>query len=1148
LNEQISLVSPSIEELPDAVVGVRLDGEVLFWNRAAERIFGIDRKEATGRELVALIGAPDRSAESREKLRQALASGAAAYEDVFRRIDGSRVYADLSVRVVEEAVERHAVICLRDVTEQRYRRQAEALEARFRGLLESAPDAMVIANRDRRILLVNAQTEKLFGYSRGELVGQPVETLVPPRFRDDHPSDRAASAADPRVSGTGEGGESYGLRKDGGEFPVEISLCLVETPEGVVVSSAIRDITERKRAEQKFRDLLESAPDAMVIVDAKGKIALANAQAEKLFGYAREEMIGQPVELLVPPRLHEAHQKHRTGYFADPRIRQMGAGIELYGVRKDGIEVPVEISLSPLETDEGVLVSAAIRDITDRKKAEEKFRGLLESAPDAMVIVDASGAITLVNRQTERLFGYSREELIGQPVELLVPQRLRDGHQRHRTAYSTGPRVRGMRAGMELLGVRKDGTEVPVEISLSPLETSEGVLISSAIRDITEQKRLKEELQWRNAALLEASEFVNSIFQSSTEYSIIAEDLDGNILAWNEGARRIYGYTSAEMVGKENVRVLYAPEELASGKVGSALTTALETGKFEGEFQRVRKTGELFPARLTITLRRDSEGNPIGYVLISKDISEEKALEEQLKRKNQEIEEQYRRVQQANRLKSEFLANMSHELRTPLNAIIGFSELMHDGKVGPISEEHKEYLGDILTSSRHLLQLINDVLDLSKVESGKMELHPEPVVLEKLVGEVRDILRTLASQKRITTEVAIDPSLSEVITDPGKLKQVLYNYLSNALKFTPEEGRVRIRILPETGGAWRLEVEDTGIGIRPEDIGRLFVEFQQLDASSAKKFPGTGLGLALTRRIVEAQGGRVGVDSTPGKGSVFFAVLPRRPSAVSPSGEPPPPPHVVAPRAGAPRVLVVEDNPNERNWLVRTLSEAGYAVESAPDGKQALRLCREEAFDVITLDLFLPDLSGSEVLSSIRAGGPNAHTPVVIVSVAAEKGVGAGFQVSDILSKPVRPADLLAALRRAGVPPDGSGTILVVDDDPGALKLAEKTLSGFGYRPLCFSRSNDALESAVRQPPAAIVLDLVMPELDGFEFLKRLRAAPAGRNVPVLVWTVRTLDPTERRALEAAAEAVIEKSQGTAALIAELQSYAPLKSDPRVEA
>src|SRR5205823_4989390 len=216
---------------------------------------------------------------------------------------------------------------------------------------------------------------------------------------------------------------------------------------------------------------------------------------------------------------------------------------------------------------------------------------------------------------------------------------------------------------------------------------------------------------------------------------------------------------------------------------------------------------------------------------------------------------QYRRVQEANRLKSEFLANMSHELRTPLNGIIGFAELMHDGKVGPVSAEHKEYLGDILTSARHLLQLINDVLDLSKVESGKMEFRLEPVEVAKLVGEVRDILRTLAAQKRIDVNTEIDPAVSGIVSDASKLKQVLYNYLSNALKFTPDEGRVTVRVVPEDREHFRLEVKDTGIGIKPEDMDKLFVEFQQLDASVAKKYPGTGLGLALTKRIVETQGG-----------------------------------------------------------------------------------------------------------------------------------------------------------------------------------------------------------------------------------------------------------------------------------------------------
>jgi signal transduction histidine kinase len=226
-------------------------------------------------------------------------------------------------------------------------------------------------------------------------------------------------------------------------------------------------------------------------------------------------------------------------------------------------------------------------------------------------------------------------------------------------------------------------------------------------------------------------------------------------------------------------------------------------------------------------------------------------------------------------LKSEFLANMSHELRTPLNGIIGFAELMHDGKVGPIAQSHKEYLGDILISARHLLELINDVLDLSKVEAGKMEFNPQAVNLPALVAEVCEIVRAVASKKRINLRTEIDGELSIIEADARSLKQILYNYVSNAVKFTPEEGIVTVRARADGAAYYRIEVEDTGIGIKSEDLSRLFVEFQQLDASSAKKYPGTGLGLALTKRIAEAQGGRVGVESAPDKGSVFHAVLPR---------------------------------------------------------------------------------------------------------------------------------------------------------------------------------------------------------------------------------------------------------------------------------
>ena len=263
---------------------------------------------------------------------------------------------------------------------------------------------------------------------------------------------------------------------------------------------------------------------------------------------------------------------------------------------------------------------------------------------------------------------------------------------------------------------------------------------------------------------------------------------------------------------------------------------------------------------------------------------------EQLAAANRELEVFTRQLAEASRLKSEFLANMSHELRTPLNAVIGFAELMHDGRVGPVSDLHKEFLGDILSSSNHLLLLINDVLDLAKVESGKMEFYPEPVDLARLARETCDLLKTLAAKNRIHLGADIDPGLAGVSLDPAKLKQVLYNYLSNAIKFTPEGGRVTLHMRPEGAAAFRLEVEDTGIGIRPEDLGRLFTEFEQLDAGAGKRYPGTGLGLALTRRIVEAQGGSVGVHSEPGQGSTFYAILPRDPHSpfpLSPTSHPP---------------------------------------------------------------------------------------------------------------------------------------------------------------------------------------------------------------------------------------------------------------------
>jgi CheY-like chemotaxis protein len=369
-----------------------------------------------------------------------------------------------------------------------------------------------------------------------------------------------------------------------------------------------------------------------------------------------------------------------------------------------------------------------------------------------------------------------------------------------------------------------------------------------------------------------------------------------------------------------------------------------------------------------------------------------------------------------------------------------------------------------------------------------------------------------------------------LLLDPGRLKQVLYNYVSNALKFTPEGGTVSIRLLPESEQSFRIEVEDTGSGISPENLQRLFVEFQQVHDSREKK-GGTGLGLALTKRLVEAQGGTVGVRSTVGKGSTFWAVLPRRvaPSAAAPEAQP----AIVNP--GAPLVLIVEDDVRDQKHLAGILSEGGYAVEIAATGAAAVELCGRKSFDAIILDILLPDMSGLDVLNQIGEGS-NRGVPIIAVTVVAERGAVAGFAVQDVLPKPANAQSLLAALTRAGVAPHKPGTVLLVDDDPGSLKLVATTLNQLGYEVRCEHDGAAGLQAIREVLPSAIILDLIMPGMNGFEFLEHLRREAIGRRVPVIVWTVKDLTPEERAFLRASAQAIVSKGKGSGDVLAELET------------
>jgi PAS domain S-box-containing protein len=392
---------------------------------------------------------------------------------------------------------------------------------------------------------------------------------------------------------------------------------------------------------------------------------------------------------------------------------------------------------------------------------------------------------------------------------------------------------------------------------------------------------------------IDANAYLAALVASSDD-AIVSKDLNGIVTSWNPAAERMFGFTADEMIGASITKIIPAERLSEEDHVLSRIRAGMAVDHFETV--RRRKDGSPIEVSLTVSPIRDAGGRIIGASKVARDITErnrlrasrQRALEHEAEERRRELETENRRIAEANRLKSEFVANMSHELRTPLNSIIGFTELLFHDRVPAGSPKHKEFLGDVLKSSRHLLQLINDILDLAKVESGTIDFNPQSVDVPALVAEVRDVVRGLAVSRRTSIDMVVATDVARVELDPARLKQVLYNFLSNAVKFTRENGRVVVRIKPDRAGMFRVEVEDDGVGIAEEDIGRLFVEFQQLDASRSKRFQGTGLGLALTRRIVEAQGGTVGVTSTPGAGSTFYAVLPRAlPAFAAPVTAPP---------------------------------------------------------------------------------------------------------------------------------------------------------------------------------------------------------------------------------------------------------------------
>jgi PAS domain S-box-containing protein len=767
--------------------------------------------------------------------------------------------------------------------EVNFRQRAEAklhsVAAMQTAILDSTNHAIISTGVDGRVTTFNRTAERWLGYASGEVVGKATpalwhdaeevaaraEVLSRELGRVVEPGFKVFTAAIGR--GMSEDSEWTLKRKDGTRFPARLTVTELTDPAGAVIGylGFITDLTARKAMEGELEKnrlllngILNNSLDGVIAYEAVHgpagaiedfRFTLINPAAAR-FSQLTPRHIGLRLLDVFPgvagdglfQRLVEIVESGKTQEFEYCSHRS----IPPRWYRVAGSRLGDGLSLS-------------YTDITERRKAEEavrlseeRFRLIVDGVRDyALFMLQPDGAIASWNAGAERLFGYTADEIVGTPFDrLFLPKAIENKHpemELRRAERDAHYEEEGWR-------VRRDGSRFLAHVVLAPIHDDQGKLrgFAKITRDITAARQADKAIR-DQAQILDLA-----------HDTIFVRDADDRITYWNHGAERVYGWTKEEARGQVTHTLLKTKFPVPLREI----VTRLEVqGHWEGELEHTCRDGTMITVLSRWTRQPDEEGKPPRIIEMNSDITERKRMELALGEKNIDLEN-------AARAKNSFLANMSHELRTPLNGILGFSELLADGLPGPVNAEQKEYLVDILNSGQHLLQLINDVLDLAKVEAGKMDLHLEPFSLATAVDQVCSVAFPLVQKKNIKLVKNLDPSVDEVTLDPQKTKQVLYNLLSNAIKFTNDRGRVEINIAAKGADRFTLSVRDSGIGIRPENLKRLFKEFEQLDEGTTRRYQGTGLGLALTRKIVELQGGRISVESEFGQGTTFTVDLP----------------------------------------------------------------------------------------------------------------------------------------------------------------------------------------------------------------------------------------------------------------------------------
>jgi PAS domain S-box-containing protein len=732
-----------------------------------------------------------------------------------------------------------------------------------------------------------------------------------------------------------------------------------------------------QESEEKLGVTLNSIGDGVIATDAAGRLTLLNPVAEQLTGWTQAQAAGHPVEEVF--RIINQHTRQPAvmpvvAALAHGTIQGLANHTVL--IARDGSERAIADSCAPIRALDGQVVGAVLvfRDVTAEYAVQQNLRDnaaliqtVLNTVADGIVTLHAdSGILESVNPAAEQMFGYSAAQLAGEDFGALIPELDRD---RGLLEYFIVG-AEGYHTGLEreVAGRRSDGAHFPLEISVSEMSLNGERYLTGILRDITARKRIEADQVQLSQRLRDHQFYTRSLFEANIDASMTS-DPSGIITDVNKQMETLTGCTRDELIGAPFMNYFTDPERAERG-----IRLALGEKKItDYELTARDRDGRETVVSCNATTFYDRDRKLQGVFAAARDVSERKRLDQVLLEKNAELESARAVAEKTSLTKSDFLANMSHELRTPLNSVIGFSEVLEDQIFGPINEKQQEYVNNILTSGKHLLSLINDILDLSKVESGKMGLELSHFPLKDCVDASLTMLREKALKGGIELSLTLAPEAEvEIVADQRKLKQILFNLLSNAVKFTPRGGAVEVHAARD-GDFIQCTVTDTGIGIQEDDIPKLFQAFTQLESAYTKGFEGTGLGLTLTRQLVELHGGRVWVKSEFGKGSRFSFTLPLTLGAPArPTSE--------LPESSGSTVLVIEDDPRTLATLGNALRCKGYRSLRAGSGQEGVEMAQRNSPDLIVLDLVMPGMSGFDVAEQLGKEAAAANIPILVLT------------------------------------------------------------------------------------------------------------------------------------------------------------------------